>query len=371
LKREFSSKERDEAAESGAALPDGSFPIKNASDLKNAMRAIGRAKDPAKAKAHIRARAKALGLSDQLSDAFKSAGSKLGSWLAKMFSSSPALPSDQQIAATLDKSVKGLAQSVHSIINDESADKPALLSKSFEQFHDHLVSTLGGERPVTTDTGDTIMSDAVLKALGLASDASEQDVLKSIDVLKAKKKEREEDEEEEEEKEKARRNGRKEEDEEEEEEEEEREKALATLPASIRKQLNLGVEAMEEVKKLRRAAQLEQFTKQAEEIGLARSEGETLLKAWEATSDKAAFDKMVGHIKTANAALAGSEFGKEFGSRQGGPISDDPMIELQAKADEYHKAHPDLTVEQAFTKVYENASNRKLVAKERARNRPI
>ena len=64
--REFSGKERKKAAGSGAALKDGSFPIKTTADLKNAIAAYGRAKDKAKAKAHIIARAKALGATNLL-----------------------------------------------------------------------------------------------------------------------------------------------------------------------------------------------------------------------------------------------------------------------------------------------------------------
>jgi hypothetical protein len=71
-KREFSQDERDDAADSGAAMPDGSFPIKNKKDLKNAILAHGRAKNPAKAKAHIKARAKALGAADLLPDGWGS-----------------------------------------------------------------------------------------------------------------------------------------------------------------------------------------------------------------------------------------------------------------------------------------------------------
>jgi hypothetical protein len=65
-KRKFSAKARDAAASKGAALPDGSFPIENKDDLKNAIQAIGRAKDPEKAKAHIIQRAKALNAEDLL-----------------------------------------------------------------------------------------------------------------------------------------------------------------------------------------------------------------------------------------------------------------------------------------------------------------
>lgn len=67
-KREFSTAKRKSAAKAGAALPDGSYPIENESDLHNAVEAFGRAKNPAKVKAHIRARAKALGATGALPD---------------------------------------------------------------------------------------------------------------------------------------------------------------------------------------------------------------------------------------------------------------------------------------------------------------
>ena len=65
-KRDFSASEREDAADAGQALPDGSYPIKSIADLKNAIQAFGRAKNPAKAKQHIITRARALGAVDQL-----------------------------------------------------------------------------------------------------------------------------------------------------------------------------------------------------------------------------------------------------------------------------------------------------------------
>jgi phage I-like protein len=62
--RDFNEKQRQKAADSGAAMPDGSFPIETEQDLRNAIHAIGRAKDPAAAKAHIKKRAAALGRAD-------------------------------------------------------------------------------------------------------------------------------------------------------------------------------------------------------------------------------------------------------------------------------------------------------------------
>lgn len=62
FKREFSDDERKKLADEGKAMPDGSFPIENEEDLKNAIQAYGRAKDKEAAKKHIISRAKALGL---------------------------------------------------------------------------------------------------------------------------------------------------------------------------------------------------------------------------------------------------------------------------------------------------------------------
>lgn len=69
--RTFSAKERQKAASSGAAMKDGSFPIENEQDLKNAIQAYGRAKNKAAAKRHIIKRAKALGKTSLLPDDWK------------------------------------------------------------------------------------------------------------------------------------------------------------------------------------------------------------------------------------------------------------------------------------------------------------
>ena len=76
-KKDYSDDERDAMADKGQALPDGSFPIKTVKDLKNAIQAFGRAKDPAKAKAHIKARAEALGKEDLIPENWKGADADL------------------------------------------------------------------------------------------------------------------------------------------------------------------------------------------------------------------------------------------------------------------------------------------------------
>lgn len=62
--RDVGTKERKGLAEKGHAMPDGSYPIANCGDLKNAIQAIGRAKDPAAVKRHIKKRASALSCPD-------------------------------------------------------------------------------------------------------------------------------------------------------------------------------------------------------------------------------------------------------------------------------------------------------------------
>lgn len=64
---DYSADQRKTMAKSGEALPDGSYPIANATDLENAIHAIGRGNDPhSEIRAHIEKRAKALGLEKML-----------------------------------------------------------------------------------------------------------------------------------------------------------------------------------------------------------------------------------------------------------------------------------------------------------------
>jgi hypothetical protein len=62
----FTDPERRALAKRGIAMPDGGFPIRNAEDLDHAIRAVGRANNPAAAKAHIVKRARALMLKSKI-----------------------------------------------------------------------------------------------------------------------------------------------------------------------------------------------------------------------------------------------------------------------------------------------------------------
>ena len=65
---ELDTEQRRRLAERGEALPDGSFPIRNREDLRDAIRSYGRANDKAEAKRWIKRRARELDAEDELPD---------------------------------------------------------------------------------------------------------------------------------------------------------------------------------------------------------------------------------------------------------------------------------------------------------------
>ena len=75
----ISYRERKALAEKGQALPDGSFPIRNSDDLKNAIQSVGRAHPGRQdmVKSHIVKRARQLGETDMVPDEWKTAASNL------------------------------------------------------------------------------------------------------------------------------------------------------------------------------------------------------------------------------------------------------------------------------------------------------
>lgn len=65
---EFTEDQRKKLAENEQAMPDGSYPIRNRQDLKNAIQAYGRSKNKQKTKAWIKKRARELKAEDLLPD---------------------------------------------------------------------------------------------------------------------------------------------------------------------------------------------------------------------------------------------------------------------------------------------------------------
>lgn len=66
MRADLDTAERRRLAQEGKALPDGSFPIRNRQDLRDAIQSYGRAKDRMKARRWITKRARELNAEKEL-----------------------------------------------------------------------------------------------------------------------------------------------------------------------------------------------------------------------------------------------------------------------------------------------------------------
>jgi hypothetical protein len=306
----------------------------------------------------------------------------------------------------IDKSVEGLAESISSILADDKVTDPAAaLTKTFEQFGDHLKSTLTAGPAVAKKEGSDMDLTVLKKALGLADTATEADVsaamLKNIqgqeataaevkklanDLLIAKaeftpaeleyysKESNYDDEEKDEEgdgdpkgkgkskKKKAFRLA----------SHMHREATMKAaepaLPANIQKIMDDNAAMAKRIADLEAGGNLVALTKQATEAGLPESEGATIQKAL--SGDKTAVEKLLGFVKSATAAAKAGGVFKEFGTTHGTGVADTPYDKLSELAKGLQKADPKLSFPAAFAKVYEDPANMELVKAERGENRP-
>ncbi len=70
-KKDFTQEQRRNLAAQGKAMPDGSFPIEDESDLKDAIDLVGMGNHPAAAKRFIIRRARDMGKESMLPDGWK------------------------------------------------------------------------------------------------------------------------------------------------------------------------------------------------------------------------------------------------------------------------------------------------------------
>lgn len=235
LKAKYSAEDRRKMADSGEAMKDGSYPIKDAKDLENAIHAVGRGKNNSHTaiRAHIKSRAKALGLTDKLPDTYDkaftiskrdlldveiSSGSSSttiakedASALTKIGLLIPQEDSEEEEAddfnevlserLTTDalqqnwwRGTDALYQSILSILNaDDVSDKRAAVTESLQQFAEYVGANLpseigkalaAGNAAIAGMPGKTLegehMIDAIKKALGLPGTATEQEIVAAI-----------------------------------------------------------------------------------------------------------------------------------------------------------------------------------------------
>jgi hypothetical protein len=174
-KREFSDEDRKRLAASGAALPDGSFPIETVEDLENAVHAYGRSNDKPAAKAHIMTRARSLGAEDRIPANWKakrSFGARLKTALgigkldfSEAQAGHEAGEFGSDMVAEFREALESLQISICSIMADDAVtDKDAAIKQSIAQFQEHI-------QKVVPEGYEQAMQAAALLAAGFRIDA--------------------------------------------------------------------------------------------------------------------------------------------------------------------------------------------------------
>lgn len=161
-KTDLSAAGRRKAAASGAAMPDGSYPIKTKSDLRKAIKAVGRGNaDHDKIRAHIVKRAKALGLEAMVPDNWNADGSL-----------KDANKADEETVAKAEqvlRDVRALAPSLTKADDGEGADGEGV---------DESEDIAGAEQAIAV-IAKLIIAEAESLAMGNLNEACDIDLLLS------------------------------------------------------------------------------------------------------------------------------------------------------------------------------------------------
>jgi hypothetical protein len=155
-KRAFAVAEREKDAKNGVAMPDGSYPIKSAKAVENAVRDYYRSGERPKVKAHIIARARAIGAE----------GSLPADWTASekaAFSVGPGKTSNG--AETLAKAAAALAEAAHKL--ERAIDENTRLRKALDEVSPALADLA---KRVAALEAQPLPAKAALRAVAKSAD---------------------------------------------------------------------------------------------------------------------------------------------------------------------------------------------------------
>ena len=171
-KHEFSTTEREKDAEAGVAMPDGSYPIRNAQDVETAVRDFHRSGEKPDVKAHIIARAKAIGAESALPDDWKEKADKA------------AAPSVAPIALTAapEALAKAAAALTHAALKlERAADENAGLRKALDDFSPALADL--GKRIAALEA-HPLPAKAALRAVAKTADGADDALVSADDAVR-------------------------------------------------------------------------------------------------------------------------------------------------------------------------------------------
>ena len=171
-KREISAKEREEDAEEGVAMPDGSYPIRSARDVENAVRDFNRSGETPDVKAHIIARAKAIGAESALPDGWMEAADKA--------MAPPAPPSAANAAP--EALAKAAAALTHAAVKlERAADENASLRKALDDLSPALADL---NKRIAAIEAQPLPAKAALRAVAKTADGGDDALISAEDAVR-------------------------------------------------------------------------------------------------------------------------------------------------------------------------------------------
>lgn len=318
-KRKFDAAARRKDAKSGAAMPDGSFPILDAEDLSNAEKLAGHAKNPSAARAHIRTRAKALGLEHKLSGGYRKS-------IVQQFEEQLGGKSPDEMDAAL-KAASGDAQTQKgATMTDEEKKAQAELQKKLDASTAELAAS-NAQLAKFKELEKAKMSAKHGAYYSSLKDQEKEDFLAMSEGERDKK---------------IAANPDKQED----------------TPPKLKKALEDNEAMAKRLQVLEDEREDAAFAKRAEDLGLHKDHGAIMRKAY--AGDKDAIGKLEQLLKSLAAQVETGKLFSEIGTNRGGDATSAEAM-LKVKADEYAAGQTKIgkrcSPQQAWTAVYTDTAN--------------
>ena len=171
-KHEFSTAERGKDAEAGVAMPDGSYPIRTAVDVENAIRDFNRSGKKPDVKAHIIARAKAIGAENALPD----------NWMETADKAAAPSPPPNALNTAPEALAKAAAALTHAALKlERAADENAGLRKALDDFSPALADL--GKRIAALEA-HPLPAKAALRAVAKTADGADDALVSADDAVR-------------------------------------------------------------------------------------------------------------------------------------------------------------------------------------------
>ena len=171
-KGEFSAAQREKDAEEGVAMPDGSYPIRSAKDVANAVRDCCRSGEKADVKAHIVARAKAIGAEGALPD----------DWTAETADKAAAVSASLSASRSPDALAKAAAALTRATLKlERTAEENVSLRKALDDLTPSLTDM---KKRIAALEAQPLPAKAALRSVTKTADGADGALVSADDAVR-------------------------------------------------------------------------------------------------------------------------------------------------------------------------------------------